>query len=648
MESKKNLFSERIDALKGISVLAVMIYHAKYNFFGVDFFKGGFLGVDIFFLISGYLITLSLLTNSNHGQILLKKFYIGRAKRILPLLFIVIIFTSFFSFIVLLPDALENFFESSLSANLFFSNFFFYFDGQEYGAVSGTLKPLLHTWSLSVEMQFYLVYPILLLILFKYFNKFIFEIFLLIILASFFINAYLFFKYNHFNFYFTISRLWEFFLGGILALRIYYHRNFLRNISSSKKFFLVNASLLGIFLCFVFFERVDKNFSLIFHFLTILFSFIILNFIFEDLGSNYLLNNKLLIFLGSMSYSLYMWHYPIFSIFQNYSELNDSIRTSILFITFLISYFSFFFIENFFRNKKYENLKLILFFSIIFTFLNYLVFFTVIKHEGFKNRFSSLYSFYKPNEVDNQKLLLSASNNYKNKKFEYQDGKKLVLIIGDSYSGDLYNLFDMNSELFKNYQFIRLEIFLDYFLDNKTSKRFNLTETKKNISSEFFNLADIILISYRFEEYELKLLKKLIEFIKSKNQKKIILFSKKVEFEILDKPLRTQFDIYYLNKFYKNESITDKDKFNINKLFYDKIKKNYRDDHELINLKLKKISIENDLGYIETEKYTCIDIKKICHGITDDGYKIYSDYAHYTLEGAKFFGKKLFNNKIFY
>ena len=68
----------------------------------------------------------------------------------------------------------------------------------------------------------------------------------------------------------------------------------------------------------------------------------------------------------------------------------------------------------------------------------------------------------------------------------------------------------------------------------------------------------------------------------------------------------------------------------------------------MINLKLKKISIENDLGYIETEKYTCIDIKKICHGITDDGYKIYSDYAHYTLEGAKFFGKKLFNNKIFY
>jgi hypothetical protein len=342
-----------------------------------------------------------------------------------------------------------------------------------------------------------------------------------------------------------------------------------------------------------------------------------------------------------------MWHYPIFSIFQNYSELNDSIRTSILFITFLISYFSFFFIENFFRNKKYENLKFIFFFTIIFTFLNYLAFFTVIKHEGFKNRFLSLYSFYKPNEVDNQKLLLSASNNYKNKKFEYQDDKKLVLIIGDSYSGDLYNSFDMNSELFENYQFIRLEIFLDYFLDNKTSKRFNLTETNKNISSEFFNLADIILISYRFEEYELKLLKKLIEFIKSKNQNKIILFSKKIEFEILDKPLRTQFDIYYLNKFHKNESITDKDKFNINKLFYDKIKKNYRDDHELINAKLKKISIENDLGYIETEKYTCIYIKKICHGITDDGYKIYSDYGHYTLEGAKFFGKKLFNNKIF-
>ena len=155
-------YRPEIDGLRAVAVISVIFYHAQINIQGFDLFKTGFIGVDIFFVISGYLITLIILkeliiTNSFS----FKNFYIRRIKRILPALLLVILVSLPLSWIYLLPNDFIDFLKSVLYSLGFSSNFFFHYSGQEYGADSGLLKPLLHTWSLSVEEQFYILFPFL-------------------------------------------------------------------------------------------------------------------------------------------------------------------------------------------------------------------------------------------------------------------------------------------------------------------------------------------------------------------------------------------------------------------------------------------------------------------------------------------------------
>ena len=144
-------YRAEIDGLRAIAVVSVILYHAQFVIFGRDWFEGGFIGVDIFFVISGYLITRIILTElEEKSQFNFGKFYERRARRILPMLLLVITVCMPVAWQKLLPLDLLDFAKSALSAIGFGSNFFFYYSTTEYGADSALLKPLLHTWSLGV------------------------------------------------------------------------------------------------------------------------------------------------------------------------------------------------------------------------------------------------------------------------------------------------------------------------------------------------------------------------------------------------------------------------------------------------------------------------------------------------------------------
>ena len=171
-------YRPEIDGLRSIAVVAVVLYHAEFVFRGIYPLKGGFIGVDVFFVISGYLITSIILRDLQEDKFSFAKFYERRARRILPALYTVIAASIPFAWLYMLPKAMKDYAGSVLSALAFGSNIWFWQE-EGYNAEPSALKPFLHTWSLSVEEQFYLLFPIVLLLIFKFFRSYF--IFLLVL-----------------------------------------------------------------------------------------------------------------------------------------------------------------------------------------------------------------------------------------------------------------------------------------------------------------------------------------------------------------------------------------------------------------------------------------------------------------------------------
>ena len=171
---KRISFRQDINGLRAISVLAVVFYHAD-----IEFLKGGWLGVDVFFVISGYLISNIIISQINEGIFSFRNFYIRRTKRILPALFSTLLLTIPFAYFLLPPKAMGEFIDSMLASIFFFANYHF-MNLDFYVAESTKFMPLLHTWSLAIEEQYYLIFPLFAFIIYKYFKKY-FTLFIIFI-----------------------------------------------------------------------------------------------------------------------------------------------------------------------------------------------------------------------------------------------------------------------------------------------------------------------------------------------------------------------------------------------------------------------------------------------------------------------------------
>ena len=236
-------YRAEIDGLRAIAVVSVILYHAQTVVFGRDWFEGGFIGVDIFFVISGYLITRIILTELEQTNTFsFIKFYERRARRILPMLLVVVAVCIPFAWQKLLPLDLVDFAKSALSAIGFGSNFFFYFSTTEYGADSALLKPLLHTWSLGVEEQFYIVVPIIILVIWKFARASLLTILVGMLIMSIQFADVMEVRNSELNFFLPFSRFWELLLGSALAfIELKYGR-------SKNQLLIQTLPIIGLFL----------------------------------------------------------------------------------------------------------------------------------------------------------------------------------------------------------------------------------------------------------------------------------------------------------------------------------------------------------------------------------------------------------------
>ena len=193
-------YRKEIDGLRAIAVIPVILFHA-----GIFGFSGGYIGVDIFFVISGYLITTIILDELSQNKFPIKNFYERRAKRILPALSAVLVVTTFLAFIFMPANLLKSYANSLMSVVTFTSNFHFFTTSGYFSTVSDQ-KPILHTWSLAVEEQFYLFFPILLSYLWVKGKKQITKIIIILSMLSLLLAHFLAVKgYADANFYLIFS-----------------------------------------------------------------------------------------------------------------------------------------------------------------------------------------------------------------------------------------------------------------------------------------------------------------------------------------------------------------------------------------------------------------------------------------------------------
>tara|TARA_B100000579_G_scaffold380605_1_gene348627 strand:- start:25009 stop:27042 length:2034 start_codon:yes stop_codon:yes gene_type:complete len=447
---RKLKYRSDIDGLRGMAVLSVILYH-----FNISFFSGGYLGVDIFFVISGYLISLIILTDIKKKSFSLIEFWKRRITRILPSLFSVIFFSLLF-FIFLMPqEEFEKYLDSIVSSIYFFSNFHFQFQ-TNYFDISSEYKPLLHTWSLAIEEQFYIIFPIIILILFK--RKYLF-FFILIFLFSLGFSQWggninrsypyierdlLFFNQSYFaQFMFPFGRIWELLLGFFAAYLVFKKKKL---IFSSKGKNLNNIAFFFLLFSIILFDK-NTPYPSFYTLIPCLSVFCLIIFKDEESIAYKILSIKSLVRIGIISYSLYLFHYPIFSIFK-YSLVDIDQNLFYIFISllivFTISFLNYEFIEKKFRFKiRFSYTATAILFSYVFLSVFVLVYSSSLKPLLNQNNLSQniLNSFETSNEVNNCfKNDVTARNftcqfgNLEKENFDF-------IILGDSHSVSYHNFF---------------------------------------------------------------------------------------------------------------------------------------------------------------------------------------------------------------
>lgn len=422
-------YRPEIDGLRAIAILPIFIFHLD-----KEILPGGYLGVDIFFVISGYLITSLILKNINQFSIIY--FFNRRIRRILPPLFVLLILTYIFFSFILINEDYKEFKNSIFSSSFFYSNFFFW-RNSGYFDVTSELKPLLHTWSLSIEEQFYLFLPLIILFLFKITknkNKFLnlFLISVLIVISLSFLSIYFLPFLKNTSFFLPHSRFWELLIGSLSAILIKKY-----NFNKYSFFLIYKLDLIFFFLLIslFFIDSNDYHPGLITLLTTILVSLLIYLSEFSIFLKK-ILTNKFLIFIGLMSYSLYLYHWPIlvfvkYFTFINYNSLDVKIIS--IFIIFALSYMSFQFIEKPFRSEKIINSKKLIIFLLVFiTFPLLISSVGQSKFLFFDNKFYSL-----NNSFDRLDKKMVKFDNYIDIENSYINGEIIepnFLIFGDSHA----------------------------------------------------------------------------------------------------------------------------------------------------------------------------------------------------------------------
>ena len=418
------LFRDDINGLRAIAVIAVVLFH-----FNPAILPGGFAGVDVFFVISGYLMTGIIFKGLESNSFSVLQFYIARANRIIPALFVLCFTLLAFGWFYLTPMDYKELGQHVASSMMFISNINYWFNSG-YFDTSSQSKWLLHTWSLSVEWQFYIFYPIALVLLKKFlpFNT------LKYLILSFTILGFLLCIVTTINwpnaaFYLLHSRAWEMLFGGVAFL----FPLSLKNTNIKKVLELLGFSLILITYIFISEDNIWPGY---FSLMPVLGTYLVIQ---SNRSDSFLTGNLLFQKIGKWSYSIYLWHWPLVVIIYSYSLTESWIYLGVITSIFL-GYLSNRYIESIKFKKDFKSIISYLSFkplymSVILSFIGSFIFFT----NGAEFHYA-----------DNIRVISKASRDFNarrgeclagyghlSRECEYGEGEVGVIVLGDSHAQSL-------------------------------------------------------------------------------------------------------------------------------------------------------------------------------------------------------------------
>ena len=380
-------YRKEIDGLRAFAVIPVILYHA-----GFEWLSGGYVGVDIFFVISGYLITTIILREQHAGTFTISNFYERRARRILPALFFIILICLPFAWLWLLPFELIDFGKSMIAVTAFSSNILFWQES-DYFSAGAELIPLLHTWSLAVEEQFYVIFPLFMMFFWSLGKRWLVVIISFIGLFSLGLTEWGWRYFPEANFYLIPTRAWELMIGALTAFYLFYRAESRVKLKAPPKAQgIINqlASILGFALIIASIFLLDRDipFPSLYALAPTVGTALIIVFTTTDTWVYQILSQRLFVGIGLISYSAYLWHQPLFVFTRIMSSEEPSLWLLglLIIVTFLLAYLSWRFVEMPFRNKRRFNRKQIFTVSLIGSLIITGIGIVFIATDGLANR----------------------------------------------------------------------------------------------------------------------------------------------------------------------------------------------------------------------------------------------------------------------
>ncbi len=443
-------YRREIDGLRALAVIPVILFHAGFSAFG-----GGFVGVDVFFVISGFLITSIILAEKATGRFSLLKFYERRARRILPALFLVMGVCTLLAIVLLAPFSGRDFYQSLAATALFSSNILFIVESDNYFGLMSEYKPLLHTCSLAVEEQFYVVYPVFLLLAWRLGRKRTITLISLLAILSIVGAHWGSLTMPAPAFYLLPTRGWELLCGALLA-----YLNAGTTTAGIRPWLSQAGSTAGLLLMGFAVFAFDKNtpYPGLFALVPTIGAALVIAFATPETVVGKLLASRPFVGVGLVSYSTYLWHQPLFA-FARHLEMNEPGNTMLLslsVLSLLLGYASWALVEKPFRNRNQTSARTIAVCGGIGSIL-----FVAI---GFAGHLTTGFQEQKLSRLTDQRRALFVDQ-YREvprkqavreqvehaSKVNWPDRK--ILILGDSMSIDMKLAVDLNAELFPGVQF---------------------------------------------------------------------------------------------------------------------------------------------------------------------------------------------------